>query len=141
MAGGRPAHLPAVDRRARPVAAVRLGLGPRVPGADGALRETLLFCAWPAWSRFRVVIPTTYIVTNAADSGPGSLRDALTRANTLPGTVDTILFDAGFFAAPRTITLTSGELPVTDSVTIFGPGRAAYRHRTPQRGTGAARSG
>src|SRR5206468_1630830 len=65
---------------------------------------------------FRVVIPTTYIVTNASDSGPGSLRDALTRANTLPGTVDTILFDPVFFAAPRTITLTSGELPVTDSV-------------------------
>src|SRR5206468_8200181 len=73
---------------------------------------------------FRVVIPTTYTVTNAADSGPGSLRDALTRANTLPGTVDTILFDPAFFAAPRTITLTSGELPVTDSVTIFGPGAA-----------------
>lgn len=34
------------------------GYGPRVPGADGALRGTLLFCAWLAWSRFRVVIPT-----------------------------------------------------------------------------------
>lgn len=29
-----------------------------MPGADGALRATLLFCAWLAWSRFRMVIPT-----------------------------------------------------------------------------------
>nr|WP_202878743.1 IS21 family transposase [Ornithinimicrobium ciconiae] len=34
------------------------GQGPRVAGPDGKLRATLLFCAWVAWSRFRVVIPT-----------------------------------------------------------------------------------
>lgn len=34
------------------------GYGPRVPGPGGAARATLLFCAWLAWSRFRVVIPT-----------------------------------------------------------------------------------
>lgn len=33
------------------------GKGPRVPGPDGTLRQTLLFCAWLAWSRFRVVLP------------------------------------------------------------------------------------
>jgi transposase len=33
------------------------GKGPQVPGPDGQLRDTLLFCAWLAWSRFRVVIP------------------------------------------------------------------------------------
>lgn len=33
------------------------GQGPRVPGADGAPRRTWLFCAWLAWSRYRVVIP------------------------------------------------------------------------------------
>ncbi|MCZ4657711.1 IS21 family transposase [Dietzia kunjamensis] len=33
------------------------GEGPKVPGPDGVLRSTLLFCAWLAWSRFRVVIP------------------------------------------------------------------------------------
>jgi len=33
------------------------GTGPVVPGADGRPRATLLFCAWLAWSRFRVVIP------------------------------------------------------------------------------------
>ncbi|MFI7065309.1 IS21 family transposase [Kribbella sp. NPDC050124] len=34
------------------------GAGPVVPGPDGRARVTLLFCAWLAWSRFRVVIPT-----------------------------------------------------------------------------------
>jgi transposase len=33
------------------------GCGPPVPGPSGAARETLLFCAWLAWSRFRVVLP------------------------------------------------------------------------------------
>lgn len=33
------------------------GEGPRVPGPDGQPRRTVLFCAWLAWSRFRVVIP------------------------------------------------------------------------------------
>ena len=31
--------------------------GPEVPGPDGSPRGTLLFCAWLAWSRFRVVLP------------------------------------------------------------------------------------
>ena len=34
------------------------GYGPMVPGPDGTLRRTMLFCAWLAWSRFRVVIAT-----------------------------------------------------------------------------------
>ena len=33
------------------------GKGPPVPGPDGTPRDTLLFCAWLAWSRFRVVLP------------------------------------------------------------------------------------
>ncbi|WP_368680584.1 IS21 family transposase (plasmid) [Rhodococcus opacus] len=33
------------------------GEGPKVPGPGGVLRSTLLFCAWLAWSRYRVVIP------------------------------------------------------------------------------------
>ena len=32
--------------------------GPLVPGPDGRPRSTSLFCAWLAWSRFRVVIAT-----------------------------------------------------------------------------------
>jgi hypothetical protein len=35
------------------VVPVRWGAGPRIGG-----RETLLWCAWLSWSRFRVVIPT-----------------------------------------------------------------------------------
>ena len=34
------------------------GAGPVVLAADGRPRPTLLFCAWLAWSRFRVVLPT-----------------------------------------------------------------------------------
>lgn len=34
------------------------GSGPIVFGPDGRPRPTVLFCAWLAWSRFRVVIPT-----------------------------------------------------------------------------------
>lgn len=34
------------------------GAGPVVFGPDGRARATSLFCAWLAWSRFRVVIPT-----------------------------------------------------------------------------------
>jgi transposase len=34
------------------------GYGPVVFGPDGRPRQTLLFCAWLAWSRFRVVLPT-----------------------------------------------------------------------------------
>ncbi|HET9253847.1 MAG TPA: IS21 family transposase, partial [Pseudonocardiaceae bacterium] len=33
------------------------GVGPMVPWAGGPARQTLLFCLWLAWSRFRVVIP------------------------------------------------------------------------------------
>jgi hypothetical protein len=33
------------------------GNGPVVPGPGGGPRATLLFCAWLAWSRFRVVLP------------------------------------------------------------------------------------
>ena len=34
------------------------GVGPVVFGPDGRPRQTLLFCSWLAWSRFRVVLPT-----------------------------------------------------------------------------------
>ncbi|MEH2084533.1 MAG: Calx-beta domain-containing protein [Nostoc sp.] len=65
---------------------------------------------------------TTYIVTNTNDSGAGSLRQAIINANNDPG-IETILFDTtGIFgdATPDTITLTSGELNVTEGVIIQG---------------------
>ena len=59
---------------------------------------------------------STFSVTNLADSGPGSLRAAITAANTSPG-ADVINFAPGLHG---TITLSS-ELSVTDDLTIDGP--------------------
>src|SRR3954465_6552440 len=59
---------------------------------------------------------TTITVTNGNDSGSGSLRQALAGAND----GDTIQFDSALNG--QTITLTSGELVVADSITISGPG-------------------
>src|SRR5580765_6565975 len=64
-------------------------------------------------------LPSTFTVTNLLDSGAGSLRAAVTSANANPG-ADTI-----DFATTGTITLTSGELVITDSLTINGPGAGA----------------
>jgi hypothetical protein len=64
------------------------------------------------------LVPSTIPVTNKLDSGPGSLRQAIIDANGNPG-ADTIVFDKG---VSGTIKLTSGEMLITDSVTISGPG-------------------
>jgi predicted outer membrane repeat protein len=63
---------------------------------------------------------TTYTVTNTADSGAGSLRQALDEANSNAG-ADIIVFDAG---SAGTITLTTGQLDISDDVTITGLGAA-----------------
>ena len=62
-----------------------------------------------------VMTAATFTVTSKKDSGPGSLRQAILDANANPGadTVD--------FAVTGTITLTSGELAITDALTIIGP--------------------
>jgi uncharacterized protein YkvS len=57
----------------------------------------------------------TLTVRNLNDSGAGSLRQAIAAA--APG--DTISFRAGLTG---TITLTSGQLTITDDLTIAGPG-------------------
>jgi hypothetical protein len=67
------------------------------------------------------VAPAVFTVTNANDAGPGSLREAILDADAAPG-ADTIAFDNTYFAAQRTIVLSSGELTVTDALTINGPG-------------------
>jgi len=58
------------------------------------------------------------VVNSTADNGTGSLRDAIINASN----GETITFS---LPAPSTITLTTGELPITKSVTISGPGADA----------------
>jgi parallel beta-helix repeat protein len=67
---------------------------------------------------FQVLIGQNYVVTNLNDSGAGSLRQAILDANSLT-TPDTISFQAGLTG---TISLTSGELLISQPVAITGPG-------------------
>jgi hypothetical protein len=64
-----------------------------------------------------------FIVSTTSDNGNGSLREAITQANINPG-VDTIDFSGGEFEdnTADIITLTSGELSITDSLIINGLG-------------------
>ena len=63
-------------------------------------------------------LPSTFTVVNLHDSGNGSLRAAIAAANANPG-ADTIKFAKDLSG---TIKLTSGQLLISDSVTIDGPG-------------------
>jgi hypothetical protein len=63
-------------------------------------------------------LPSTFTVLNLNDGGPGSLRTEVAAANATLGT-NTIAFAHGLHG---TITLTSGELLISNSVTINGPG-------------------
>ncbi len=76
------------------------------------------------------------------DDGYTSLREAIFATNTVPGP-DEIRFDPALFtAAPRTILLTHGELAITDSLTLTGPGAelltidASGNDPTPDRNNG-----
>ena len=80
----------------------------RVRRQQLAILSTLLFCMAKVPSH-----AATITVTNANNSGPGSLRQALTIANN--GTTIN-------FAVTGTITLTSGALPINKNITIPGPG-------------------
>jgi hypothetical protein len=64
----------------------------------------------------KVQPPSTLTVTSTADSGPGSLRYEIAAAK---GN-DTIVFAPSLDG--QTITLTSGELDLTNNLTIQGPG-------------------
>jgi len=77
---------------------------PEVPASDATSTATI-----------RRASPIALTVTNANDSGPGSLRWALQVAET----GDTIGFAPGL--SGQTIALTSGELLVNQGVTIVGP--------------------
>ena len=58
-------------------------------------------------------------MSNLGDSGVGSLREAVDAANAAAG-LDVITFAAGLSGA---IVLTSGQLTISDSLEIVGPGR------------------
>src|SRR5437868_3855272 len=75
---------------------------------------------WPERLEGRVLM-STYQVTNLLDHGAGSLRQAVLNANAHAGT------DAITFAPPvhGAIVLTGGQLTITGSVTITGPGAGA----------------
>ena len=60
----------------------------------------------------------TFTVSNLNDSGAGSLRQALIKANSAAAK-DTIIFASGL---KGTLTLTSGELALSSNLTLQGPG-------------------
>ena len=102
---------------ARPRAHLRV----KPTGATRPLRRwlgALALCA--VWLGTCLAQASTFTVTAMADSGIGSLRQAVLDANATAGT-NTIVFAPSAYG---TITLTSGELLVANSVNILGPGPA-----------------
>jgi subtilisin len=69
----------------------------------------------PTATASNTAVPGAYVVTNLNDSGAGSLRDVIANA----GSGSTVTFQSGLTG---TITLTSGEIVYTGSITITGPG-------------------
>src|SRR5438874_5443933 len=67
------------------------------------------------------IAPATFTVTNNNNTGSGSLRQAVTNANSASGT-DQIDFSS-YFNVPRTITLAS-QISITGAVTIDGTSAA-----------------
>jgi len=67
---------------------------------------------------FAIPTPKSFTVTTLNDGNSGSLRQAISNANANPGD-DTIIFQNGLSG---TITLTGGQLDITDSLTLNGPG-------------------
>lgn len=64
------------------------------------------------------ITENSFLVTTTADSGTGSLRQAVLNANSIAGT-DTITFDP---SVTGSITLTSGSMEISSALTIQGPG-------------------
>lgn len=64
-----------------------------------------------------IISPSGFVVFNTNDSGAGSLRQAVLNANSLGGN-PAITFDPSVVG---TIALTSGELSVTQGMTLLGP--------------------
>jgi CSLREA domain-containing protein len=78
----------------------------------------------PLEDRRLLAVATVTTLADTVDFGDGltSLREAIFATNTVGG-ADTIEFDPSLTASgPATILLTQGELVITDSLTINGPG-------------------
>ena len=65
-----------------------------------------------------------FTVSNLNDTGAGSLRDAVEQANSLLGADQITFTDA---ATSGAIGLTSGELEITETLTISGPGQESLK--------------
>ncbi len=89
-------------------------------GKSGAVGPVMVAPASVGAARAPAAEAATFTVTNTNDSGAGSLRQAIEDANA-DTAADTIVFQAG---VTGTITLTTGQLEITESVTITGPGAA-----------------
>ena len=85
-----------------------------ISGLRRHLIETAAHAAIEALESRRLL--ATFTVTTAADSGAGSLRDAIAHANAAAG-ADVVDFAIG----SSTINLTSGEISISDELTVDGP--------------------
>ena len=89
-----------------------IGKGVGMRGKSTCVLAAVLACGcFPASA-----LAKTFVVTTTADSGPGSLRDAINRADAREGLLDTITFDIG--TGTQTIVPTSALPPVTEPVII-----------------------
>src|SRR5262249_25268659 len=68
-------------------------------------------------------VPATFLVSNDHDAGAGSLRQAILDSNATAGP-NQIRFS---HAATGTISLSTGELAISNDVTITGPGDARLK--------------
>jgi hypothetical protein len=86
----------------------------------GNIETPEIFQSWAVAAYNKVL--ATYTVTNTDDNGTGSLREAITQANLTIGVADTITFTGDIFIDTDLdiITLTSGELGITDDLIIQG---------------------
>lgn len=119
-AAGQDSHSLTVGARSRLVQAT----GARARQCTlGDVLKRRLRCETLEDRRLRAVITVTTVEDSVDfDDGVTSLREAIFAANTVPG-ADEIRFDPGLFAAgAQTILLTHGELAITESLTITGPG-------------------
>jgi CSLREA domain-containing protein len=111
-----------VGRRTRKYSGRIRALGKRAATVDSSpTRRRLRFEPLEDRRMLSITVTTTSDVVDVND-GVTSLREAIFAANTVSG-ADTIDFAPALTAnGPATILLTQGELPITDALTITGPG-------------------